>query len=89
MVWRVLITKKAQKGYKTLPNTEKNKFDVLYDELLYKGYHLSHLPNFSKLGKNNYHCHLSYHWVVCWQVRDKKIKIIEIYYVGSRQKAPY
>ena len=21
--------------------------------------------NFSKIGKNKYHCHLSYHWVAC------------------------
>ena len=44
--------------------------------------------NFSALGKNKYHCHLKYSWVACW-IWEKGNFIVEIYYAGSRENAPY
>lgn len=44
--------------------------------------------NYSKLGKDKFHCHLSYHWVACWQLVDGAY-VVEVYYVGSREGAPY
>ena len=38
------------------------------------------------------HCHLKKSrptWVVCYSVIDKKTKLIEVYYVGTHEKAPY
>ena len=32
--------------------------------------------------------HLNYRYVACWNYRQGKIEI-EVYYVGSREKAPY
>ena len=49
-------------------------------------------PNFSKLGKNTYHCHLKKGkptYVACWRMLDKSKKVIEVYYVGTHEKAPY
>lgn len=58
-------------------------------------------PHFGPLGK---HCHLpksrdpdkrggkkgaNAWYVVCWKVEDKKVKIIEVYYVGTHENAPY
>ena len=40
------------------------------------------------IGKNKYHCHLSLSWVACWELKDNKIEV-EVYYVGSRESAPY
>lgn len=52
-------------------------------------------PNYSKIkqGKNidRRHCHLQKGkptWVACWEV-DKESKRIEVYYVGTHEKAPY
>jgi hypothetical protein len=53
-------------------------------------------PNYGKLknqGKNvdRRHCHLQKGkptWVACWEV-DAKNKMIEVYYVGTHEKAPY
>jgi hypothetical protein len=28
-------------------------------------------------------------YVCCWEVIDKKLKITEVYYVGTHEKAPY
>jgi hypothetical protein len=44
--------------------------------------------NFSPLGNEKYHCHLNYRYVACWNYRQGE-KEIEVYYVGSREKAPY
>lgn len=52
-------------------------------------------PNYGKLktqkNRDFRHCHLKKGhptWVVCWQV-FKKSKRIEVYYVGTHEKAPY
>ncbi len=45
--------------------------------------------NYSKLGQGQHHCHLTRSYVACWKEVDKEIKILEIYYVGSRENAPY
>ena len=44
--------------------------------------------NFSKLAKERYHCHLSYNHVACWYNENGTYKV-EVYYVGSRESAPY
>ena len=44
--------------------------------------------NYSKIGKVTYHCHLAYKWIACWRCEDDKF-IVEVEYVGSREKAPY
>ena len=49
-------------------------------------------PNFSKIGPNFYHCHLKKGrptYVACWKMLDKNKRIIEVYYVGTHEKAPY
>ena len=51
-------------------------------------------PNYSKLKgrKDLRHCHLikgNPTYVCCWEVIDKQMKILEIYYVGTHEKAPY
>lgn len=44
--------------------------------------------NYSNLDSSTNHCHLSYHWVACWECRDGEF-LVEVYYVGSRESAPY
>ena len=44
--------------------------------------------NFSKLDENKYHCHLDYNWVAVWYWEKDSI-VVEVTYVGSREKAPY
>ena len=49
-------------------------------------------PNFSALSSNRYHCHLKKGhptYVAIWEVIDKKIKLIEVIYAGTHEKAPY
>ena len=44
--------------------------------------------NYSKLSETECHCHLTYHYVACWR-HERKTIVIEVYYVGSREDAPY
>ncbi len=40
----------------------------------------------------SYHCHLKKGkptYVACWYEENKKVKIVEVYYVGTHENAPY
>jgi len=71
-----------------MPKDIQFKFESLVNDLREKGPIRKEWPNFSKLGKNEYHCHLSYKWVACWYYENDSL-IIEVYYAGSRENAPY
>lgn len=46
----------------------------------------------AKLSNGDHHCHLKKGhptYVVIWQVTDKTIKLVEVTYVGTHEKAPY
>ena len=45
--------------------------------------------NYSKLDRNKYHCHLTHHYVARWKVEADNTLIMEVYYVGTREGAPY
>ena len=63
-------------------------FASLIDDLIEKGPIRKEWPNFGVLGKNEYHCHLSYKWIACWYYDNNSMNI-EVYYAGSRENAPY
>ena len=88
MKWRVFFRRKVQKAVVKMPMREQKRFANLVEDLERKGPIRSEWPNFSKLGEQQYHCHLSYSWVACWQVEESVLEI-EVYYAGSREKAPY
>ena len=86
--YKIIIKKKVIKNITKLPNLAQKKLQLLLDDLRDHGPVQLYWPNYSKLDKNNYHCHLGYKWVACWQ-HHKNTITIEVYYVGSRQNAPY
>jgi protein-disulfide isomerase len=72
-----------------LPDLVQQKFKTLLKVLSDAGTNGAvKWQNFSKLGENEYHCHLTHHYVACWR-HEKGTIIIEVYYVGSRENAPY
>ncbi len=87
--WTVGFTNKAAKQAQKLPKRERDTLAALVQDLRLRGAVLPDWPNYSKLGVNRYHCHLSHKWVACWAMEDNKMKMIEIYYAGSRENAPY
>ncbi len=88
MKYIVKISKQADKTIEKAPRAIQQKFALLIDDLEKYGPMRKDWPNFSPLGNDFYHCHLSYSWVAVW--RNKKGTIlVEVEYAGSREKAPY
>ncbi len=87
-MYKVIIKKKAVKNIEKMPVDVQDKMAVLLLNLKEKGPFRKEWPNYSKLGKDLFHCHLAPKWVACWHFEKKSI-IIEVYYAGSRENAPY
>ena len=67
----------------------QDRFYTLVDVLEHSGATGGHVfKNYGKLRENEYHCHLTYHYVACWR-HEKNTITIEVQYVGSRENAPY
>jgi len=88
MNYEVVIKKRTGKGLRKLPVLVQKKMAVLAKDLQEKGPEQPTWQNYSKLSKTEYHCHMGTSWVACWR-HQKDTIIIEVYYVGSREKAPY
>ena len=88
MQYQVRIKKKINRGLKKLPKNIQKLLFLLVEDLKADGPIQKSWHNFSPLGENKYHCHLSYKYVACWTWQQGTIEI-EVYYVGSREKAPY
>ena len=84
----VLIKRKVLKGLRKLPLWIQKKLAVLIKDLHENGPEQPAWQNYSKLSSTEYHCHLGTSWVACWR-HEKQTITIEVYYVGSREKAPY
>ena len=97
MQWTIYFTSKAGKQVKRLKNERAIKaLRLLVECLKNKGPSPGkEWPNYSKLkGKKQdcRHCHLlkgNPTYVCCWEIVNSKNRIIEVYYVGTHEKAPY
>jgi mRNA-degrading endonuclease RelE of RelBE toxin-antitoxin system len=87
-MWTVIVKKKQQKGLGKLPVEVRALFKALVKDLQLDGPVRPDWDNYSKLGGSKHHCHLNYRYVACWTSESKTITI-EVYYVGSRENAPY
>ena len=91
-VWQVNYSKKVVKRIKRLPISIQELVQLLDKELGMGGPNRGNWKNFSKLEPGRYHCHLKKGrptYVACWEIVDKKSKVMEVYYVGTHEKAPY
>ena len=88
MRYEVRIKRKIARGLMKLPADIQKLFYLLVADLQAGGPIQKSWRNFSRLEGNRYRCHLSYRYVACWTYRKNEI-VIEVYYVGSREKAPY
>jgi mRNA-degrading endonuclease RelE of RelBE toxin-antitoxin system len=88
MKYDVRVKKKVARGLNEMPANIQKLFFLLIADLQADGPVQRSWQNFSPLGMNRYYCHLNYRYVACWTCRNNEI-VIEVYYVGSREKAPY
>lgn len=96
MTWSINIHRQAEKQIRKLPNTVKATLFLLIRDLTVNGPSTSGIwKNYGKLrgtSKDKRHCHIikgKPTYVCCWEVINKQIKIVEIYYVGTHENAPY
>jgi len=87
-MFEVTMTKRARKGMAKMPALQVSLLARLVKDLKESGPVQRQWLNYSKLGGNKHHCHLSYHWVACWEETATGVRI-EVYYAGSRESAPY
>ena len=95
-MWKVEYTKRSAKQYRKLPKHIQSLADLLAKDIEVGGPQRYNWARFSKLKRKRnvtqYHCHLKDGrptYVACWEVRNKQVKLVEIYYVGTHEKAPY
>ena len=91
MPWIVTYKRKQERSLQKLPREVQALFQALVKDLETTGpeqiYNSVNVIG-SKLGGNKYHCHLNYSYVACW-INNNGTLTIEVYYVGSRENAPY
>ena len=87
-MFRVLVKKKVLKDAEKMPISVQENLAALLEDLREKGPVQPGWPNYSRIRKEMYHCHLARKWVACWYCEHNKL-IIEVYYAGSRENAPY
>jgi hypothetical protein len=87
-MYNVVVTKRAIKGIEKMPKIAQLSMANLLKDLKEFGPIQKGWSNFSKIGKNKFHCHLTHKWVACWEFYEN-ILLIEVYYAASRENAPY
>lgn len=86
---------KAARQTASLPARIAERLDALRAQIEATGPVQPSLPHFGKL-KNRpgevYHCHLNKGrptYVAVWAVEDRTVRLVEVTYVGTHEKAPY
>ena len=96
--WQVFLTTTADKQLKKLPANVKESLASLVgdmeseDPVQKEWAHYSPLKKSKGVPSNAHHCHIKSGrptYAACWVVHDKKNHIIEVYYVGTHENAPY
>ncbi len=92
MQWTVTISNKVSKELIKLPKPAYKQLFLLIKEIETSGPVRGNWINYSKLGANRHHCHIKKGrptYVAVWEEQNKKIKLVEVIYAGSHEKAPY
>jgi mRNA-degrading endonuclease RelE of RelBE toxin-antitoxin system len=92
MNWTVTVSKRAAKRIAKLPKQVRTSLFTLLAEIENKGPVRGNWPNYSKLDTKRHHCHLKkgqQTYVAVWQVVNNEIKLVEVIYAGTHEKAPY
>ncbi len=91
-MWTVKILKRALKQIDRLPVKVRVSLADLIRDMELHGPIRGNWPNYSRLSESRHHCHIKKGqptYVTVWEVTDKEIKLIEVTYAGTHEKAPY
>ena len=92
MEWTVRYSKRAARQSEKLLRKVLEILDLLVAEIELSGPVRGNWPNYSKLGGMLHHCHIKKGYptyVAVWEEDDSGIRLVEVKYVGTHEKAPY
>ncbi|THB71369.1 MAG: cytotoxic translational repressor of toxin-antitoxin stability system [Desulfovibrio sp.] len=92
MSWTVSVSTRAHKGLRKLPKAVRNALALLMADIADTGPVRGDWPNYGKLGGRRHHCHLRKGrptYVAVWEEAAGNIRLVEVNYVGTHEKAPY
>ena len=92
MIWMVTERRSLSKQIRKLPQKVQDSLIALKKDMEINGPIRGNWPSFSALSDKRYHCHLKKGrptYVAIWEIRDKEIRLIEVTYAGTHEKAPY
>jgi mRNA-degrading endonuclease RelE of RelBE toxin-antitoxin system len=92
MPWTVELLPRANKKIRSLPKKVREALVILIRDIESHGPVRGNWPNYGKLGPDRHHCHLKKGkpvYVAVWEVKERQIRLVEITYVGTHEKAPY
>ena len=92
MSWTVNITRKTSKAISKLPKGIQKTLFALFLEIEKDGPIRGNWANYSKLSSVRHHCHVKKGnptYIAVWEVVNKQIRIVEVTYAGTHEKAPY
>lgn len=92
MLWSVVYSRQAAKQRDKLPVRVQGILDALIIDIRAAGPIRGNWPNYSKLGNGIHHCHLKKGhptYVAVWRESSQEIKLVELTYVETHEKAPY
>jgi len=92
MTWTVRLSRNAEKQKIKLSKPLRQILYALVGDIEAGGPVRGDWPNYGKLSDGRHHCHLKKGnptYVAVWKVRDKEVRLVEVHYVGTHEKAPY
>lgn len=75
-----------------MPEDIQHRLQALVQDMAASGPIRGNWKNYSKLSKAKHHCHLKAGrptYVVCWETVESETRVMEVYYVGTHEGAPY
>jgi mRNA-degrading endonuclease RelE of RelBE toxin-antitoxin system len=92
MKWTVKVTKRALKQLDRLPVKVREALADLIMDIEAAGPVRGNWPNYSRISESLHHCHIRKGkptYVAIWEVTRKDIRLVEVIYAGTHEKAPY
>jgi hypothetical protein len=87
-----MMSRQAAKQLGRLPSAVKKSLIALMREIEISGPVRGNWPNYGSLGKGRHHCHLKKGrptYVAIWELADKAVKVVEVTYARTHERAPY
>jgi mRNA-degrading endonuclease RelE of RelBE toxin-antitoxin system len=92
MRWTVEIHRRVARQLRRLPRAVQASLYGLVRDIEAQGPVRGNWPNYGKLSQDRHHCHIKKGrptYVAVWEVTDAAIRLVEVIYVGTHEKAPY